>query len=308
MSVVPHSTLFSLRGLTFPALVAGPDDGPAVLCLHGFPDTRHGFFPTRGPSFGATLAAAGFRVVAPALRGTEPECIPVDQDYSPAAMADDALGFIDALGGRAVVVGNDWGSLATYLAIGRAPDKVPCAVTLGIPHPLAAGASPSLLWTARHMLAFQWPKRAARKLRADDFAALDGLYRRWSPSWQRTPDALDDVKAAYRKPHVLEAALGPYVAMRRTIRSTLAMLQTPIEVPTLALFGGADPSVPPALYPRAKRYYVGPYEWDAVPGIGHFMHREDPLGVAQRVMAFIDRSSRAAAAPPSRISTGDSSR
>lgn len=290
MSTVPHSTLFSLRGLTFPALVAGPDKGPPVLCLHGFPDTRHGFFPTTGPSFGATLAAAGYRVVAPAMRGTEPECIAPDGDYTPDALAGDALAFIDALGGRAFVVGNDWGSLATYLAGTLAPDKVRAAVTLGIPHPVAARWSPSIVWTARHMLAFQFAKRAARKLRAHDFAALDGLYRRWSPSWQRTPDALDDVKAAYRKPGVLEAALAPYVAMRGSMGKLFKTLRTPITVPTLALYGGADPSVPPALYARAKRYFAGPYQWDAVPGVGHFMQREDPLGVAQRVLAFIDSS------------------
>ena len=288
MSIVPHSTLFSLRGLTFPALVAGPDDGPPVLCLHGFPDTRHGFFPAHGPSFGATLAAAGYRVVAPAMRGSEPECIPSDHDFSPDALAGDALAFIDALGGRAVVVGNDWGALATYLASLRAPGKVRGAVTLGIPHPLAARWSPSIVWAARHMIAFQWPRRAARKLRADDFAALDGLYRRWSPSWQRTPDALDDVKAAYRRPGVLDAALGPYVAMRRALRPMSKTLQAPITVPTLALYGAADPSVPPALYARARRYFAGAYQWDAVPGIGHFMQREDPLGVATRVLAFVD--------------------
>ena len=280
-------TTFQVRGLAFPAIVMGPDDGPPVVCLHGFPDTRHGFFPARGPSFGATLAAAGFRVVAPAMRGTEPGCIPADGDYSPGALADDALAFCDALGGRSHLVGNDWGALATYLACARAPDKVARAVTLGIPHPAIVRWTPALLWRARHMVAFQAQGLAARRMRRDDFAAIGRLYRRWSPTWQVPAGALDEVKAAYRQPGVLAAALGPYAALRRHFAATLRELAVPIRVPTLALYGAGDPSVPPDSYARAARRFAGPYRHEAVPTIGHFMQREDPVGVAERVSAFL---------------------
>lgn len=285
---VAHTTLFSVNGLTFPALVAGPEGGPVVLCLHGFPDTRHGFFPATGPSTGAALADAGYRVIAPAMRGTEPDCIPPDGDYSPNALAADALAFVAALGGRAAIVGNDWGALATYLAAIRAPQAVTHAITLGIPHPRAVRWSPRMLWAARHMLAFQLQGQAARAVRKNDFAALDDLYRRWSPGWQRTPDALAEVKNAYRKPGVLEAALGPYSAMRRHLRELYRELRTPIQVPTLALFGGADPSVPPSFYERARSGFAASYRWESLPAVGHFVHREDPTGVASRVIAFIE--------------------
>jgi len=291
-STVPHTTLFSVNGLTFPALVAGPEGGPVVLCLHGFPDTRHGFFPASGPSTGAALAAAGFRVVAPAMRGTEPECIPADGDYTPDALASDVLAFVAALGGRVALVGNDWGAFATYLAAARAPHQISHAVTLGIPHPRAARWGPRLLWAARHMIVFQLRGHAARALRKNDFAKLDELYTRWSPSWQRAPDALAEVKNAFRKPGVVEAAIGPYAALRRHLRAVMRELRTPIQVPTLALFGGADPSVPATFYERAREHFAAAYRWESLPGVGHFVHREDPAGVAAHVLAFLKEPSK----------------
>lgn len=288
MAATAHTTLFNLNGLTFPALVAGPEGGPAALCLHGFPDTRHGFFPAAGPSVGMALATAGFRVVAPAMRGTEPECIPADGDVSPGALADDVLAFIDALGGRAVVIGNDWGALATYLAALRAPERVVAAVTLGIPHPRAVSFTPALIWRARHMLAFQLQRLAARRVRADDFAALERLYRRWSPTWRLPSDALTEVKIAYRKPGVVEAALAPYATTRKHLRALLRELARPVAVPTLALYGGGDPSLPPAAYQRAQRYFSGVYRAEVVPEVGHFLQREDPAGVAERIISFLE--------------------
>ncbi len=291
-ATAPHTTLFSLNGLTFPALVAGPEGGPVVLCLHGFPDTRHGFFPAAGPSTGALLGAAGYRVVAPAMRGSEPECIPPDGDYSPSALASDALAFVAALGGRAAIIGNDWGALATYLAAIRDPHALTHAITLGIPHPRAVKWTPRMLWAARHMLTFQLQGHAARTIRKNDFAALDDLYRRWSPDWQRGDDALAEVKTAYRKPGVLEAALGPYAGMRRHLRDLYRELSTAIQVPTLALFGGADPSIPPSLYERARLGFAAAYRWESLPGVGHFVHREDPAGVATRVITFLQEPSK----------------
>jgi len=286
-TTVPHNTLFSVNGLTFPALVAGPADGPVVLCLHGFPDTRHGFFPSSGPSTGALLAAAGFRVVAPAMRGSEPECIAPDGDYTPDALARDVIGLVDALGGRAALLGNDWGALATYLAAARAPTKITHAITLGIPHLRAVTWSPRLLWAARHMVAFQLPGYAEKVIRKNDLAKLDDLYTRWSPAWRRPADALTEVKNAYRKPGVLAAALGPYAALRSHLGGIMRELKRPIEVPTLALYGAADPSVPAVFYELAARHFAGTYRSHALANIGHFVHREDPGGVATRTIDFI---------------------
>ena len=99
------------NGLDFACLVDGPDDGPLALCLHGFPDTAHTWrylLPE--------LAAAGFHAVAPFLRGYAPTSIPADGRYQIGALVQDITALHEALGGGpdAVIVGHDWGALATY--------------------------------------------------------------------------------------------------------------------------------------------------------------------------------------------------
>src|SRR3954469_24473242 len=92
-------------GLTFATLEAG--NGPLALCLHGFPDSawtwRH-LLPE--------LAAAGFRAVAPFLRGYAPTEVPADGIYQSGAIVADASALHEALGGDgdAVVIGHDWGA------------------------------------------------------------------------------------------------------------------------------------------------------------------------------------------------------
>ena len=89
------------------ALTWGPPDGPIALCLHGFPDTPYGW-----RKIAPQLVDAGWRVVAPFMRGYAPSSIPADGSYHVGALIDDALQVLDAAGptGRDVVIGHDWGA------------------------------------------------------------------------------------------------------------------------------------------------------------------------------------------------------
>src|SRR5262245_14862892 len=84
--------------------------GPLVLCLHGFPDNAYTYrylLPV--------LAAAGFRAVAPFMRGYAPTRAAPDGRYQSVLLAQDAVALITALGAeRAFLVGHDWGAQATY--------------------------------------------------------------------------------------------------------------------------------------------------------------------------------------------------
>ena len=79
------------NGLRFSAHAAGA--GPLVLCLHGFPD-HAGSFRHQLPA----LAAAGYRAVAPTMRGYEPSSQPRDGDYHIVRLAEDVVGWLDHLG------------------------------------------------------------------------------------------------------------------------------------------------------------------------------------------------------------------
>src|SRR5579863_8216894 len=104
-------------GIDFHLLEMG--SGPLVLCLHGFPDTAHSFRHQM-----PALADAGYHCVAPFMRGYSPTDPAPDGRYDSAALSEDAIALIDALGHKdAIVFGHDWGAVAAYGAAAAAPDR-----------------------------------------------------------------------------------------------------------------------------------------------------------------------------------------
>jgi pimeloyl-ACP methyl ester carboxylesterase len=253
------------NGLRFAYLTEG--DGPLVLLLHGFPDTAYTWDRVL-----PEVARAGFRAVAPFMRGYHPTAIPADGAYDGDTLGRDVLALIEALGERqAIVVGHDWGALAAYAAASLGPERVRLLITVGIPHPRSVLPTPRVLWSVRHFFVLR-SKRAVEKVRANDFAYVDHLVRRWSPAWSVIPkDETARVKQAFTETGCLEAACGYYRAL--TLRLP-ASLRLPIRV-RAAAFAGLHDNVSPSVYERARRCFTAPYEVVRVPG-GHFMHREHP--------------------------------
>jgi pimeloyl-ACP methyl ester carboxylesterase len=255
----------SANGLRFAYLEEGR--GPLVLLLHGFPDTPHTWDRAR-----PALAAAGFRVVAPFLRGYAPTAIPEDGKYDIETLGRDVLALIAALGEeKAILVGHDWGTAAATAAALLEPARVSFLVTVGVPHPASIRVTPRMVWGARHFVAFQLPG-AENRLRAGDFAQVDQLVRRWSPAWDCSPDETAAVKRCFRNPGVVEAALGYY---RAVSLSPPPFLREPIAVPSAVFSGGHDAVLRLSDYQRARRWYRAPHEIIHMPG-GHFLHREHP--------------------------------
>ena len=94
------------RGLRFRVLEAGPEDGPLALCMHGYPDTAHTW-----DALLPRLAEAGYRAVAPWMRGYPPTEVPANGDFSVVALGGDVLDLLDALkADRATLIGHDWGT------------------------------------------------------------------------------------------------------------------------------------------------------------------------------------------------------
>ena len=252
------------NGLRFAYLEEGR--GPLVLLLHGFPDTPHTWDAVR-----PALAAAGFRAVTPFTRGYAPTQIPAEEAFDADTLGRDALGLIDALGEeKAFLVGHDFGAGAAYSAAGLAPERLRMLITLAIPHPASILPTPSVLWSVRHFLSLS-RAGAASRIRAGDYRHIDELVQRWSPAWKVPAGETDAVKAAFREPGCLEAALGYYRALRPWLP---ASQRRRVEVPAAA-FAGTDDLVPPSAYERARSRYGDRYEVVTMPG-GHFMHREHP--------------------------------
>ncbi|WP_165839842.1 alpha/beta fold hydrolase [Mycobacterium montefiorense] len=274
--VMADSMLFvEANGVRFACLDEG--SGPLVLMLHGFPDTAHSWDQLR-----PRIAAKGYRVVSPYMRGYDPSGIP-DRDPDQETLARDPLALIEALGARdAIVIGHDWGASAAYGAAALAPDRVTRLFVIGIPHPAALKPTLRKAWGVRHFVAYKLPG-AAKRFARNDFAALPAIYRRWSPLWNPDPGEFDAVRASFANPASLHAAFGYY---RKLSPLPSASLKTRIKVPTVAFAGLDDPVAEPSDYRGAARMFEGEYIVEEVPG-GHFMHREHPEEFTDRLLTYL---------------------
>ncbi len=279
------------RGLTFHTLEEG--EGPLVLCLHGFPDHAR-TFRYQMP----VLAAAGFRVVAPFTRGYAPTDPASDGCYQTATQAMDILAIIEALGyDDAVVYGHDWGALAAYGAALAAPERLRALITSAVPYgPQMAGAfmtsydQQKRFW---YMFFFQHPF-AEVAVAHDDFAFIEHLWSDWSPGWRWPADEMELVKATFRKPGVLDAALAYYRAQLGSGKQDPALVElqakmfgAPIEVPGLMIHGADDALMRSQLLEGMSDVYPKGLRMEIVPGAGHFVHQEKPDVVNRILVDFL---------------------
>ena len=264
-------------GLRFAALAWGPDDGPLALCLHGYPDTartwRH---------LGPFLARRGWRVVAPYMRGYAPSGLAPDGDYSVAALARDALALREALGGdeRAVLIGHDWGAVATYGAAGAFRRAVTIAVAppevlVSVREPRLAARQLRMSW---YMLFQQLPGISERALPR----VIPRLWRDWSPGYDARED-VPAVLASLREPSHATAALRYYRALRPG-----ALDGAPTSVPLLYLHGERDGCQHPSIAARAAGVLEAPSRFEMVAGAGHFLHLERPEHVNALIAEFAE--------------------
>jgi pimeloyl-ACP methyl ester carboxylesterase len=277
------------NGLTFGVLTC-EESGPGVsgsrrplaLCLHGFPDSAHTFRHLL-----PELAAAGYRAVAPWLRGYDPTDIPTDGDYSIAALAADANALHDVFDGDndAVLVGHDWGAMTSYIAAGDAPERWRRLVTMAVPPPkTAAAAFVNYRQLKRSFYIFLFQTGLAPVVGMDDLAFIDGLWADWSPGYDATAD-LAEVKASLRGPDNLMAAIGYYRAMF----DPQATPGTPSESkqPTLYLHGDNDGAFGVEGVSGATEELPAGSRVQVVPGAGHFLHLEKPTEVKRLVVEWL---------------------
>ncbi len=281
----------SANGVRLHAAEAG--EGPLVLLLHGFPQ----FWWTWRAQLTA-LAAAGFRAVAPDLRGYGASDKP-PRGYDLPTLSADVAALVRALGERdAVVVGHDWGGLLGWTTAALHPRAVRRLVVLSTAHPRqlrSAFGDRGQRRALRYALRYQLPRLPERGLTRVDDDPVAELMRNWSgPDWLHTADfaeAVDRYRAAARIP---QAAYGAMEYYRWAGRSQLRpdglryarRMAAPVTAPTLQLHGTVDPLVLPRTARGSGRYVAGAYEWRELPGIGHFLPEEAPDEVSRAVAAW----------------------
>ena len=289
----------TLRGLRWePRRAVG--EVPIALCLHGFPDTAHGW-----RAVAPKLADAGWRVVAPFMRGYAPSTIPSDGSYHIGAVMDDALQVLKAVGptGRDVVIGHDWGAGAAWGLAAAPESRFARAVVMsfpvgpmfrpqrgiGIRRSLAALLPPQLLrfWYAPYFQLPWLPEQSASWV-------VPLLWRQWSRGYDATED-LRHVDAAIGSPESWRAALGTYRANVRPGRAPKPYVgvdqwwQAPAKRPVLYMHGADDGCMTAKFADRVGGVLAPGGAVRVVDHAGHFLQLEQPDTVAGHILDFIGR-------------------
>jgi pimeloyl-ACP methyl ester carboxylesterase len=278
------STIKTGPGLEFDCSVAGPPDGTLVLLLHGFGVSRH-FWDRQVPA----LAEAGFFAVAPNQRGYSPGARPDPGDpeaYRIDRLVADALDIAAAAGHgdrRFHLVGHDWGGSLSWIIAAQHPERLRSLTMLSRPHPasfLRALAMPDGEQKRRsgHHTAFLEPD-AVPKLLANDCEWLRSRHMR-----QGMPrEATDAHMSVLGNEAALEAALAWYRSSGP--RQPLG----PVRVPTLYLWGDADDTVGRVAAEGTGEFIDAPYQFEVLPGVGHYAADQVPDRVSELLLAHLRR-------------------
>jgi pimeloyl-ACP methyl ester carboxylesterase len=264
------------NGLTFAVVDQGQGD-PVVL-LHGFPDSadlwRHQI---------PALADAGFRVIAPDLRGfgesDKPES--VDEYLIPTLMMDVA-GIMDALGvAQAHVVGHDWGAVLAWVTGAFLPDRVDRLVAMSVGHPATfANASMEQRQKSWYMLLFQFRGVAEEWLRADDWRN----FREFGGGAADVERYVEDLS----RPGALEAGLAWYRANLPPESLIAPPLPLPeIVAPTMGIWSTDDIALTEDLMKRSGEFVKGPWRYERIEGAGHWMQLDQPDTVNRLLIDFL---------------------
>ena len=199
----PQLKMVHANGLDFACLELG--EGPLVMLMHGFPDNAWSYRKQM-----QVLAAAGYRTVAPFLRGYAPTAIPADDLYDPIVLGKDLEALIAALSddGQAYVVGMDWGGTSTFQVLATAPDIIRAAVVMNTAHPVTFGSirrDPAAVRAIFHFYFFQIPG-AESSVGIEGLPFIDYLWSLWSPALSNEAH-LNSIKETLSAPGTLRAAL-----------------------------------------------------------------------------------------------------
>ena len=274
---------------------SGPPDGPAVVLLHGWPYDIHTYAEAS-----RLLAAAGYRVVVPYLRGYGTTRFLSDETHrngQQSVLAVDTVALMDALGiEKAVVGGADWGARTADIVAALWPER--CAGLVSVSGYLIgsqqAGELPlapeaELQWWYQYYFATERGRSGYGRYRRE-FARL--IWRTASPKWDFDDATFDRSAAALDNPDQVAIAIHNYrwrldlaEGEPRYDGLEKRLAEGPaIAVPTITLEGDANG----APHPDSSAYsakFAGKYAHRVIAGgIGHNLPQEAPQAFAQAIV------------------------
>ena len=285
----------SANGIRFHIAEAGT--GPLVLLLHGFGQYwrawRHQL---------PVLAEAGFRVVAPDLRGYG-DTDKTPRGYDAFTLAADVAGLVRSLGERdAILVGHGYGGVTAFDTAVMKPAQVRGVVAIAAPHPVRMARIRRPVRADRYGRLLAWaavPGWPERHLVAGNAALLERIVRSQSgPAWLSSPDFRETMPKMRQAIRVPGAARGACEHLRWVARSPWRtdghrhrdMLATPITVPVLHVIGDADRFTPASSLADARELCAGWYTMCTMRGVGHYPAEEAPDTVTELIAQLAGRA------------------
>jgi epoxide hydrolase 4 len=278
-----RSEFIDANGIRFHYLTDGA--GPLVVLLHGFPQFSYEY-----RHLVPALAAAGYRAVAPDMRGFGETTRPLRiEDYALQTLGDDVAALVEAFGEtRAHVVGHEWGGIIAAEAALSHPERVDRLILVNGPPAITLGRAIHHSWRQRarssYLLFYRIPRvpewwltafhgRAMRLLLSDaGLGAADmAAYR----------DAICQPRAAW-------AGLAYFRSIAHTIKDDSNRLRGKrISSPTLVLWGERDRILRRDLVRWVDRQFTAPSRKILFPEVGHWVIEARPEDVARAVIDFI---------------------
>ena len=276
---------------------AGPENGPPVLLLHGWPDA-----PVSWKAVSDQLVTAGMRTIRPYLRGfgaTRFLSAQTPRVAHAVALAQDAIDLMDALGiERFAVVGHDWGARMAYTLAALFPERLSSITALSLGYQPRGHAKTPMFEQARRYW-YQWfqcTEGGVERVTADPIGFAHIQWETWSPEgWFEEAD-FAEVATSFTNPDWVAITLNSYRSRwlegetwdtrYDALQQKLQARET-ISVPTLMIQGLADTCAGPSESEGREPYFTGGYERVLLEGVGHFPHREAPDAVAAAVLRHV---------------------
>jgi pimeloyl-ACP methyl ester carboxylesterase len=275
----PVLQTFERDGLVFDVRDQGPADGPAVILLHGFPQTSASW-----DAIVPGLNNAGYRTLVPDQRGYSPRARPRGRRaYRSPELVADVVALADQAGvERLHLVGHDWGAAVGWATAIARPDRLLSLSALSVPHPAAFRGAMLTSTQALHswyMGFFQVPRLPEALLGARQGRAMyanlvrSGLPARFAREYVEH----------MRQPGALTAAINWYRGMRPIADAR----PIPVSTPTLLLWGTRDPYLRRSGVLATARYVTGPYRLEVLEGVSHWIPEQAPDQVVRLLLPHL---------------------
>ena len=262
--------------------------GPLVLLLHGFPEMWWSWRYQIDP-----IAEAGFRAVAPDLRGynESDKAGPYDID----TLASDVHALIAALGeSRAAVVGHDWGGAVAWHFAATRPESCERLAILNCPHPVqfrrALSSRGTQLKRSSYILFFQLPWLPEYLLTRRDAELIVRIFLAHAKDRSHFgPDEIRPFRDSVQKHGAAKAMLGYYRALVKTaLRDRARFARYPIiQAPALLIWAKDDRALSyEDLVPGTERW-APRLELRTLERCGHFVQSEQPEPVNHWLSSFL---------------------